>query len=77
VLAKALVYARTGDSKYRTEVISALQAAINTENGGRTLALSGNLVSNVIATDLVNLPAANPSFDQTFRHKLEAGQFIK
>jgi hypothetical protein len=67
VLAKALVYARTGDTNYRSEVISNLQQAIGTEVGGRTLALGRNLVSYVIAADLVNLPTANPSFDSTFR----------
>ena len=67
VLAKALVYARTGDSKYRTEVVSQLQKAIGTESGGRTLAIARNLVSYVIAADLINLPAANSSVDQSFR----------
>jgi hypothetical protein len=67
VLAKALVYARTGDAKYRTEVVSQLQKAMGTEAGGRTLALGRNLVSYVIAADLINLPAANPSLDQSFR----------
>lgn len=67
VLAKALVYARTGQTKYRSEVIDQLKRAVNTEAGGRTLALGRNLVSYVIAADLVNLPAADPSFDSTFR----------
>jgi hypothetical protein len=67
VLAKALVFARTGDTKYRSDVIANLQKAVGTEAGGRTLALGRNLVSYVIAADLVNLPEANPSFDSTFR----------
>jgi hypothetical protein len=67
VLAKALVFARTGETRYRTEVIDQLQRAMGTEAGGRTLALARNLVSYVIAADLVNLPAANPTVDQSFR----------
>ncbi len=57
VLAKALVYARTGDARYRLEVIDQCMRAINTELGGRTLALGRKLVSYVIAAELVHLPA--------------------
>ncbi len=56
VLAKALVYARTGIESYRTEVINACMAAIGTEAGGRTLALGRELMAYVIAADLVGLP---------------------
>lgn len=64
VLAKALVYARTGDESYRQEVIDACMKAIGTERGGRTLALGRELIAYVIAADLVGLPAQE---DQTFR----------
>ena len=64
VLAKALVYARTGQEKYRTEVRSQCMAAINTELGGRTLALGRELAAYVIAADLVGLSSDE---DQTFR----------
>jgi hypothetical protein len=64
VLAKALVYARTGEASYRTEVIRACMAAIGTEAGGRTLALGRNLAPYVIAADLVGLPASE---DERFR----------
>lgn len=67
VLAKALVYARTGDTAYRTAVISNLKLAMGTETAGRTLALGRNLLSYVISADLINLPAADPTFNQTFR----------
>ncbi len=67
VLAKALVYARTGEAHYREEVIAAIQEAMGTEEGGETLALGRNLVAYVIAADLVNLPAANPEVDEAFR----------
>src|SRR5262245_27255201 len=68
VLAKALVYARTHTAKYRTDVINACMAAVDTELGGRTLALGRQLVSYVIAADLVGLP---PAQDAVFRAWLE------
>jgi hypothetical protein len=63
-MAKALVYARTGEARYRNEVIDACMAAIGTESGGRTLALGRELIAYVIAADLVGLPADK---DATFR----------
>ena len=63
-MAKALVYARTGDPRYRDEVARLCMAAIGTEQGGRTLALGRNLVGYVIAADLVGLPAED---DVAFR----------
>lgn len=68
VLAKALVYARTGTASYRSSVVAALRAVIGTEDGGRTLALGRNLAAYVIAADLIGLSTADPTFDQgTFR----------
>jgi hypothetical protein len=64
-LAKSLVFARTGIASYRTSVISALKAAVGTENGGRTLALARNLPGYVLAADFIDLGAADPSFDQS------------
>jgi hypothetical protein len=64
VLAKALVFARTGDERYRSEVIEACRRAIGTEDGGRTLALGRELAAYVIAADLVGLP---PGDDAAFR----------
>lgn len=64
VLAKALVYARTGDPAYRDAVITACMAAIGTEQGGTSLALGRELMAYVIAADLVGLPQAQ---DSTFR----------
>ena len=67
-LAKGLVYARIGGAGYRADVIAALKRAVGTEAGGRTLALGRNIAGYVIAADLVDLGAADPSFDQnTFR----------
>ena len=63
VLARALVFARTGVESYRQEVIAACRAVVGTENGGRTLALGRELLAYVIAAELVKLPAdQNASF---------------
>ncbi len=67
VLAKALVYVRTGIASYRDEVVQNCLAAIDTELGGRTLALGRELAAYVIAADLVGLDAAD---DQRFREWL-------
>ncbi len=67
VLAKALVFARTGIEKYRAEVIIALAAAIDTENGGRTLSLGRELVAYVIAADLVDFAHIDPARERRFR----------
>lgn len=64
ILAKALVYARTGTTSYRTSVVAALRAVIGTEDGGRTLALGRNLAAYVISADLIDLAAIDPTFDQ-------------
>lgn len=54
VLAKAIVYAKTRDVAYQIDVVDAIESAMETENGGRTLALGRNLAPYVIAADLVN-----------------------
>lgn len=56
ILAKALVYARTGNETYRQAVITACMQAIGTE-GAETLALGRELLAYVLAADLVKLPA--------------------
>jgi hypothetical protein len=56
VLAKALVYARTGDPNYRDEVISACMLAMGTAEKGNALALGKQLLGYVLAADLVGLP---------------------
>ena len=67
VLARALVYARTGEKRYRDEVVEACMAAIGTEKGGRTLALGRELAAYVIAADLVGLDGER---DRAFREWL-------
>lgn len=64
VMAKALVYVRTGEARYRTEVRSQCMLAIGTEAGGRTLAFGRELAAYVIAADLVGL---EPDEDLAFR----------
>ncbi len=69
VLARAFVWARTGDELARQEVIDACRAVIGTQLGGRTLALGRELLAYVIAADLVKLPA---DLDPAFRSWLDA-----
>ena len=64
VLAKALVYVRTGIASYRDTVVKDCMLAIGTETGGRTLALGRELAAYVIAADLVGL---DPADDLKFR----------
>jgi len=64
VIAKALVHARTGEARYRDEVVTACRAAIGTEAGGSCLAFGRNLTGYVIAADLVGL---DPDDDAVFR----------
>ncbi|MDX1415423.1 MAG: alginate lyase family protein [Candidatus Promineifilaceae bacterium] len=72
ILAKALVYARTGKNRYREEVEQALGVITyqNTEDGGRTLSLGRKLVTYVIAADLIILAEHDPALDRAFREKL-------
>lgn len=54
VVAKALYWRKfPSETRYRDEVIAACNAAIDTEKGGRTLALGRNLCGYVVAADLV------------------------
>lgn len=69
VVAKALVYARTGQERYRQDVIAAINAVQGTESGTLTLALGRNLTGYIIAADLVRLPA---DVDARFRSWLAA-----
>ena len=66
-MASALVYARTGNSAYRSKAASAIMSAIGTEKGGRVLAEARNLPGYVIAADLINLKAYDSGKDAQFR----------
>ena len=72
VLAKALVYARTGIPTYRAAVVTALRAIAtgNTEKGARALAVGRELAAYVIAADLIDLRNADSALDTQFRAKL-------
>lgn len=72
IMAKALVYARTNDNKYKSEVEQALTSIISTDTyNGRALALGRELVGYVIAADLVDLKNNNPSLDAQFKTKIK------
>jgi hypothetical protein len=72
VLAKALVFARTGIEQYRTDVIGALQGIVDSRPySGRALALGRELGAYVVAADLISLETANPTLDARFRAKLK------
>jgi hypothetical protein len=71
-LAIALVYARTGDSSYRRKAADAIASVIGTEEGGRTLELGRNLLSYVIAADLIDFRAYDRAREAHFRKWLRA-----
>lgn len=71
-LAVALVYARIGDESYRGKAADAITAAIGTEDEGRTLELGRNLLSYVIAADLIDFRAYDPGREAEFRAWLHA-----
>jgi len=56
-LAAALACARLGDSSYCTKARGGLLAAIDTEDGGRWLAVGRNVTAYVIAADVLDLRA--------------------
>jgi hypothetical protein len=60
VLAAAIVYARTGDAAYQDKVVAACQAAIGTEQGGRSLAWGREAGAYAMAADLVGF--SSPDF---------------
>jgi len=69
-MAVALVYARTGEESYRRKAADAIESALGTERGGRTLALGRNLLSYVIAADLIDLRSYDPAGEASFREWL-------
>lgn len=71
VMAKALVYARTGQSHYRSDVVTAIRQIVNAGSyNGLALAMGRELGAYVIAADLIGLPSHDPSLDQDFRTEL-------
>jgi hypothetical protein len=71
-MARALVYARTGDTSYRERAADGIAEAIGTEDGGRTLELGRNLLSYVIAADVIDLREYDPAGEADFRKWLRS-----
>jgi hypothetical protein len=72
ILAKAIVFARTRSESYRTDVRAALNSIIYSGTyTGRALALGRELISYVIAADLINLRNYNAQMDIQFREKIK------
>jgi hypothetical protein len=70
VMANALVYARTGQVSYLSEIMEALTALANMGTySGRALAMGRNLGTYAIVADLIDLPTLNPSLDAALRTK--------
>lgn len=72
VLAKALMYARTGRNSYLDEVLSAVRAiASMAPYRGRALSLGRKLPTYVIAADIVDLKTRDPGLDASFRARIK------
>lgn len=73
VMAKALVFVRTGTASYRTSVVTALRTIVSSGTyDGRALALGRELAAYVIAADLIGLKTFDPALDGLFRTKIKA-----
>ena len=73
VMAKALAYARTGDVRYRADVVSAItQIVVMPVYIGRALALGRELAAYVIAADVIGLRDVDPVLDVAFRVTIRA-----
>jgi hypothetical protein len=71
VMAKALIFARTGDPVYRLRVVDAIWSIVNVGvYRGRALALGRELAAYVIAADLIDLKSYFPTLDARFRQTL-------
>ncbi|CAA9247654.1 MAG: hypothetical protein AVDCRST_MAG20-2182 [uncultured Acidimicrobiales bacterium] len=66
-LAVALVYGATGDETYRSKAAEAIMAVIGTEAAGEAVMLGRNVVSYVIAADLIDLASFDPAREAAFR----------
>lgn len=75
IFAKALVYAKTGITTYRTDVINGIMNAIGSESGARVLAISREIPAYVIAAELVNLPAYEDSLFREWLTTLRSDVF--
>ncbi len=68
IMAKALVFGRTGETRYRTDVVRALRRIVEAPAyNGRALALGRELAAYVISADLIHLATFDPDLDASFR----------
>jgi hypothetical protein len=68
LLSKALVFARTGQTGYRDEIVATLSAvAASGPYRGRALSLGRQLPAIVVAADLVDLPRIDSELDARFK----------
>ena len=74
-LAVALVYGRTGIETYRAKAADAIMSAIGTEEGGLASNLGRNLISYVMAADLIDFASFDPEREAQFRIWLSASRF--
>jgi len=74
-LAVALVYGRTGIESYGAKAADAIMSAIGTEDGGLASNLGRNLISYVIAADLIDFATFDPAREAEFRAWLTAVRF--
>lgn len=73
IMAKALVFARTGNATMRLRVVEALTAIVNSGvYQGRALSLGRELITYPIAADLIDLKTYDPALNTRFRAKLAA-----
>ena len=73
VMAKALVFVRTGNASYRQQAAEAIMNAIGTEDGSdEVLALARNLSGYIVAAELIML---EPEDDASFRTWLDAVRY--
>ena len=72
ILAKALVFARTGEETYRSGVVSSLQSILDSGTyNGRALSLARELGAYVVSAELISLKTHNTTLDQQFRAKIQ------
>jgi len=81
VLARALVFARTGEPKFRSEVVRALEDVQGTEDRASALAISRELMAYVLSADLIGLEGAERAqFEhwlRSFRDRQFKGRSIR
>ncbi len=71
ILAKALVFARTAKSSYRSDVVTAIREIVDAPPySGRALSLGRKLAAYVVSADLIGLPGYDATLDRQFRAEL-------